>query len=245
MGYTYLQNHKHRLLGMKYTSTIDQQSRLITELFPSGCWVGQRCFILGGGPSLEHFDFQCIQKEKTIGINKSFIAHDTCINYAMDPLLYNYSVLWDLPHGDPENVRRRWIEYPGTFVFLAQKNTYQNDDKVYEVPKVGPKTISFNLDVGIHPGNNSGFGSLMLAVALGANPIYLLGFDMKCKGERTHWHDGYPKQSYVRADRKLARFAKEFDDFAPKLAELEIEVVNLGEDSKLECFRKQFIGDIL
>lgn len=80
----------------------------------------------------------------------------------------------------------------------------------------------------------------MLAMCLGANPIYLLGYDMRCQN-RTHWHSGYPKQTIGKMNAKLESFRKEIGEFAPQMHQFGYDIVNLSPCSALECFK---FGDV-
>ena len=62
----------------------------ITEIFQSGQWKGQRCFIVGGGESLKGFDFSFLHGEKVIAVNRAYEdVPDADIWYAMDIRMYN------------------------------------------------------------------------------------------------------------------------------------------------------------
>ena len=115
-----------------------------------------------------------------------------------------------------------------------------------------------------YPGNNSGFGALQLAFHLGANPIYLLGFDMKYKRAKlpktwvklpraykhpiTHFHQGYPeKRKYVIGERG-ARVFSLFADCLKKYNERERHpraVFNCSVDSDILCFDCKPIDEVL
>lgn len=212
----------------------------ITEVLPSGVWRGKRCIIIGGGPSLENFNFSVLNSELTIGVNKAFIVHNSTVNYAMD--LRFYSSLTEPSKKDPKAVElhQQWLNYKGIKLFLRTSKKVKFGPSVYYVNSLRRKVLSFNLNEGIHGGNNSGFGALMLAIALGANPIGLLGFDLKVnkKKNRTHWHEGYFHQNVHEMPRKLESFAKCFEEFAPTIEQHKIKVVNLCLDSALRCFPK-------
>src|ERR1017187_6377563 len=61
----------------------------ITEVFNKDSWLGKRCFIVGGGESVKGFDFNRLNGEHTIGINKAFKFFSTStINYGMDHVFY-------------------------------------------------------------------------------------------------------------------------------------------------------------
>lgn len=86
---------------------------------------------------------------------------------------------------------------------------------------------------GIGHGNNSGFGALNLAVCLGANPIYLLGFDMKHQAGRSHWHDGHPNPQ---REATVERFIQHFVRASIPIKRAGFRVINLNLDSALKCF---------
>lgn len=215
------------------------QAQNIASIFSSGEWKERRCFIIGGGPSLEGFDFHKLDGELTIGINKAFIACSPTINYVMD--LRFYSAL-TVPDKDPKAVElyNKWVAYKGIKVFLKRSEKTRFDPSIYVVNSLPNKTISFDLKKGIWGGNNSGFGALMLAIALGCKRVGLLGFDMKVdtKGGRTHWYGKYPGQSIEEMPRKLESFKKCFEEFATSIRDNGITVDNLNLDSALNCFNK-------
>lgn len=197
-------------------------------------WIGKRAFILGGGPSLENFDFTPLKSENTIGINKSYLKFPCNINFSMDEKLLRIS------SGTPE-----WKNFAGIKMNTELASRTYHDNSVVLVKKIRDRTISFDLSQGIYPGNNSGFGAMMLAIALGANPIYLLGIDMKVNGERTHWHTGYANQSATAVARSCDRFRRCFEDFADALKKQNIQIINLNPDSALKCFEFGELGKVL
>ena len=40
-------------------------------------WKGRRCFVVGGGPSLQGFDFNVLKGELVIALNAGFIINPT------------------------------------------------------------------------------------------------------------------------------------------------------------------------
>lgn len=167
----------------------DQSCRQLFEVCDLGAWSGRDCFLIGGGPSLRDpffvkflDEYICTRKFLSIGINKAFVWNPT-INYSMD-----YSFWKDIKQ------QKDWIDYKGLKVFLRRrKDTF--DDSIYVVNEINEKKISLDLKAGIYPGNNSGFGGLMLAIALGCKRIWLLGYDLMTTKEHTHWHGGYRKNT--------------------------------------------------
>jgi len=140
--------------------------------------------------------------------------------------------------------------------------------KVYRNYTKGFKAFNFSMSEGLGHGNNSGYAALNLACCLRANPIYLLGFDMRHEKKRreeqpeserveflnkranekrdrsvmTHWHSGHPRPQ---TQMILNNFIKYFTEVAPKIEREKISVVNLCPNSKLECFPRKSWEEVL
>jgi len=244
MGVTIKHNKSTRIIAASERVCL---AKPISEILSSTSWKDRRCFLIGGGPSLRNFNFNCIRNELTIGINKSFTKFPTTINFGMDMGFYD-KVTYDAPT-EPERIElhRQWLDYKGIKVFLKRRN-FKLDSDVYVVEDLRKeKVLSFDLKRGIFGGNNSGFGALMLAIALGATKIGLLGYDMKVDDQtkRTHWHSGYQGQRFHSMQNKLDKFQIYFNVFAPTIAKEGIKVVNLSSSSRLECFEKDSLENFL
>jgi hypothetical protein len=216
------------------------QASNVASILSSSEWQGKRCFIIGGGPSLENFDFHKLDGELTIGINKAFIACSPTINYAMDLRFYDALNSPDKKDSKAVELYNKWVAYKGIKVFLKRSEKTRFDSSIYVVNSLPNKTISFDLKKGIWGGNNSGFGALMLAIALGSKKIGLLGLDMKIdeKKSKTHWHEGYSDQTLIGFPKKLGSFSQCFSEFATSIRDNGITVDNLNLDSALNCFNK-------
>lgn len=222
------------------------KAKSITEVLNSKSWEGKRSFIICGGPSLSEFDFNTIRNECTIGINKSFLKYDTTICYGMDQRFYDSVTYANRADHESVEVHNAWLRYRGLKVFAKLSEKSKFDPNVYVVKAFKKKCISLELRKGIYSGNNSGFGGMMLAIALGSKQIYLLGCDMKVdlKNRKTHWHEGYKHQQIENLVRILNQFKLEFESFADSIKKLGIEVTNLNPNSALECFPKKDIREI-
>jgi hypothetical protein len=223
------------------------KAKPITEILNSDSWAGKRSFILCGGPSLEGFDFNRIRNEKTIGINKSFSQFDTTICYAMDQRFYDSITYPNRADQESVALHNAWLRFPGLKAFLKVNEKTKLDPNVYYVEAIKKRLVSLDISQGIYAGGNSGFGGMMLAIALGSRQIYLLGADLKVdeKRKKTHWHEGYKKQKIENLVKVLKAFKKEFEHFAEAIRELGVEVVNLNPDSALECFPKKDIREVI
>jgi len=242
----YLINHR-KIAKVIPTEHDECKAPDISSILHCRSWEGHRCFILCGGPSLENFDFTPLQKELTIGVNKTFIRFPTTICFAIDQRLYDSVTYPNRKDSRNVELHAQWLKYSGIKVFVKYPGKWRFDSSIYVVKAIKRKVISLDLSTGIYPGNNSGFGAMMLAIALGSTQIYLLGCDMKVDRQkrRTHWHDGYVNQRFEALEAVLPKFAKEFSTFADTIQKQGIEVVNLNPDSALECFPKEDIRNIV
>lgn len=197
------------------------QKKHITEALHDGQWSGQPCFILGGGPSLIGFNFQRLRGRRTIAINRAFeYAPFAEILFSMDSTFYQ----WVLKYRGGA-----FFAFPGTRVFLDTLN-FPYGAEVHYVRSAGLQGFPNSLKVGIYTANNSGYGALQIAICLGAQPIYLLGFDMN---NAAHFHNGYPGKFSAPVNKN---FKQGFEALAPALRAKGVRVINLNPKSGLRCF---------
>jgi hypothetical protein len=95
---------------------------------------------------------------------------------------------------------------------------------------------------GVGCGGSSGYAAVNLADILGADTIYLLGFDLRSEDGRTcNWHDGYhqPRQDAGVYARMIAAFE------VGAASRIRARVVNLSSTSALTCFPSADVNDVL
>jgi len=201
----------------------------------NNAWKGRRCFIIGGGPSLKNVDLDLLRNEITIGINRAYEKLTPSILFGVDPQMWG----WVEQGKCGEESKRKFNEYKGYKVWMAllskrgkmqlfPPDFYLVDEDDRGGYKIGTTDLlSFK--------NNSGYGAINLAAALGANPIYLLGFDMQGdkQGKQKWWHDGYPIDY---GEGVYPTYIDEINGFAPELKRAGFEVINLNPKSALKCF---------
>lgn len=245
MGYGFVINRLTKVIPTKLSITC--RAKCITEVLPSCAWIGRRCFIIGGGPSLSGFNYSILDNELTIGINKAFVGYHAVVNYSMDPRFYDMVTYQSPTDPKVKMLHQEWLRYHGIKVFMRHNDKLKFDSTVYYVNDLGKVAVSFDLDAGIYKGNNSGCGALMLAIGLGCDKIGLLGYDMKIDKEhdKTHWHDGYDFGCNSSFHEKLDNFIDCFNEIADAISDHNIKVFNLNPDSKLTCFPKNDIDSFL
>ena len=190
-------------------------------------WAGRRAFVVGGGPSLRGFDFSLLAGEHTIGCNTPPDKFIPSIWISIDQQFWEeYSK----------------IDHPCKVWATGPRRTSLDADltKLRLLPR---PSWSTSLAHGIGDGDNTGFSALNLAWILGANPIYLLGFDLKGEdGLEAHWHDSVfdrgPETVYE-------KFKKTFETLASSGKIGHRKIINLNPGSALECFERRPCGDVL
>jgi len=205
--------------------------RMLWNVLPENSWRGRPCYIIGGGPSLRGFDWSCLEGELTIGINRAYEFFNPTIIFSMDNRFWNWIELGRFGEEAREKFRTYTYGYK-CWVDVAQA-TYPDD--IYTIGAIGTDAWSTVLQEGVGTGMNSGFAALNLAYLLGADPIYLLGFDMQGKqGKQVWFHTGYEVNQ---GDHVYDRFLHRFEQVAaPAIKASGRRVVNLNPRSGLRCF---------
>lgn len=204
-------------------------------MIADGAWKGRRCFVLAGGPSLASVDLSRLRGELTLGLNVAFL-HGPTAN-----LVYDLRLMERLS-GDP-----RWAAYGGEKLWLnsEQRNVRGRFPGVRELSEAvdmyGQQAWGRALARGLYRGNNAGSAAINLAEVLGADPVYLLGYDLRGKGGRSaNWHAEYGTWSqeelvYMSYLEDLGRVAKK----------VRSRVFNLTPGSALRSFPTADLDEVL
>jgi len=214
----------------------------LSDVLPDHTWDGRECFIVGGGPSLHAFDWSRLKGKRTIGVNRAYEFFDPTILFSMDTRFLN----WVHQGRYGEEALKKFNNFVGYKVWLCTYTVKLPDDiyivRVYKNYNEGLKAFTFTSKNGIGHGNNSGYGALNLAVCLGANPIYLLGFDCRHENGRTHFHNGHPVRQ---KEETTTNFIKYFTKVAKRIEMHGTRVINLNPQSALTCFPRRHPSEVL
>ena len=219
-----------------------------------GMWSGQSCLIVGGGPSLRGWEGLIYNRLGRSPIDYAFEAgrfEMIALNHAMTALwsaslwLGVDSVYWRKKAPASSSGNRVWVDH-------GEKHPGQ--DKVDLVlPCAAPPgtpnrhwALSWgrSLAEGVGCGGNSGFAALNLADVLGAETVYLLGFDLRGENGRTaNWHDGYAEKPANESvyDRFLESFRWASRQCRARVVVLEVK----AGDSRLDCWEKRLAEEVL
>ena len=214
------------------------------SILKGGEWNGQRCFVIGGGPSLIGFDFNRLKGQgRIIVCNKAFLDvpfADMMICMDVDLYRWIHSGALGRKPDHKKDILRKFNQFEGLKVWIEVGNNRM--DGVYYIHSFRLPQITRRFTNGVYSGNNTGVGALMAAVTLGANPIYLLGIDGKHKGKKSHYHSGYPRPQMPKTAKS---FVGHFGFVSGPLKKAGIRVVNLNPDSAVRCFPFSTIERVL
>ncbi len=222
------------------------KAKYLHEIIRDGAWKGSRAFVIGGGPSLKGFDFDALAGECVITTNRGFEAcHCSCLNVSVD--LDFWTRVEKGIFG--EDARQAWLDKMLVKVFVESHINKMPCPEQYHMARLmGDGTgVGRSLATGVTHGGangyNSGYAALDIAICLGANPIYLLGFDMK--GSATKAQDWWYKGGYPTTNPVVPYpiFLSIFQESATAFNAC-AEIVNLNPDSALECFPKKSLSSI-
>jgi hypothetical protein len=206
-------------------------------------------FIVGGGPSLGGFNFKSLENFDTIVINKA-------VEYVPNPTYFitmDYSYLSKTDHWIADYSKRgiSTVFIANMTANLAKKEGIYVDTKfnmrytklgefnyVIESKHVIDRKNGFGKTLGdFAHGDNSGFCAIQLALLLGYEKIYLLGFDMKVddRGTRTHFHDGYKGSSSIR--KRITAYAENMR-YAFRLSKETDKIISCSRESTLNQYIK-------
>jgi hypothetical protein len=187
-------------------------------------YLGETIYIVGGGPSLNGFNFSSLKDKVTIAVNKSF-------KYLSNPS----AVYWS------DTRVYQWYHEE-----LDKLNCLKVTNK--PLPSGAPGVVNL-LNTGKHgldkdprcirDGGNSGYAAMNLAYHLGAKKIVLLGFDMKIEKNASHFHGGYEQLTKSPDDSLYKRLMlPSFESISKDLEEVKVKVYNASHESAIECFPK-------
>lgn len=190
-------------------------------------WLGQDAYVVGGGPSLRHFDWALIKGKNTIGCNSAYTLGADIIKITI--------------FGDWEWWKRIGLKgtesYGGVVVGCSPRLLKKQDPCPWLLYMERYFTVGLGKDtLGFH--GNTGALAVNLALILGATKIHLLGFDMKMGPDRSpNWHDlryepGNP-ESYPHFIREFRWVERTLPQVFPGA-----EIINVTDDSDLPYFPK-------
>lgn len=192
--------------------------------------LGKRCFIVGRGGSLKGFDFGRLEGEFVIAVNEAFMS---CRS---DAMVFCDSGLW-------KNNRDELSKYEGT-IFAAERTRYYEEDKRRNVVifPINNGNAGVGIEDGLYCGASSGMIALNLAQCMGADKIYLLGFDLNEEEKDIYFDDDEDENSGMYKDKKrntdqVKMYREAFGHYR--------NVYNCSPVSRIDAFPQISIDEVL
>jgi hypothetical protein len=209
----------------------------MTRWNPNPIWQEEDCYIIGGGPSLQTFDWGLIRGKHAIGCNVAYqLGPEIC-----PVMIFGDARFWAYPkfqEGMKKYAERGGVIFTNLPALRPQTGSLP---WVYTMGRL-PRGLA-TLDSGQLGWNGcTGASAINLALVLGAENIYLLGYDMQLAEGKANWHqDALTRPNPSSYD----RFIK---GFVHVVRELELKfpgrhIVNVNDNSRLELFPKQTLAE--
>jgi hypothetical protein len=197
-------------------------------------WAGETVVCLATGPSLCAEDVEyCRGKARVIAVNDAYrLAPWADALYAAD------ASWWHRHDGVPSFPGPKWsIAHRGWDRFV------ERFPDVQRLRNAGARGISTD-PTAINTGQNSGYQAVNLAVLYGASRIVLLGYDMGYRDTgHKHFFGNHP--GALNQQPPFHAFIDLFTSAVAPLKALGIEIVNCSRVTRLGCFTKAPLRDVL
>jgi hypothetical protein len=210
--------------------------------------MDRTCVVVGGGPSLQGFDFNSLKTHSVVAINQAIFR----IPFADYFITMDYTWLIKSKVNVSGDQRRYFESRPAHKYFvlaLGEDRLERIDEKHYRDSKYN---LVYDLSVfdtvirpvqyggmgstlsDFHYGSDSGYSAIQLAFVLGYNPIFLLGFDFRSLENTTHFHNDYVLNTTQEAYQgKLDEFLIPYPQGLEELRKQGVEVYSSSHFSKL------------
>lgn len=226
--------------------------------------IGERCFILGNGPSLKHWDLDMLKGEFTFASNRIYNAfEDTLwlpdVYMAVDPVMLETELIqacavpckirvlcWNVLR----SLKRESLDRKAYEIWRGPKKF-----KICEAPCWADKSAHIPDDVayGFSNGQTVTFDAIQLAIYMGFSQIYLLGVDFnytRVLGEDGHFHSVQGVQDHFGEQNNPATFMVECPILHAYTAARQycdahgIRIRNATRGGKLEVFERVQFEDL-
>lgn len=220
-------------------------------------YKGQRCFIIGNGPSLNRHDLALLEGEKIFAVNSFyyktretgfkptfFVVEDEMVMKENCDQFISYDVPYKF---FPTEYKKYHPPGPNVYYFRMNHGFYQNGSPYYNLPR-----FSSDPTKGLFCGQSVTYINLQMAFFMGFSDVYLIGMDFdyvipkehKRKGndiisttdDPNHFHKDYFGAGKTWRDPKLDRVAMNYRQARVSFESVGRRVYNATIGGKLEIF---------
>lgn len=199
-------------------------------------------YIVGGGTSLNKFDFSILADKDTIAVNKA-ITYVPSPNFfiTMDYTFCHKRHGLDLKGFNSYNTSKIFIANFGDNILIEKEGRIIDSrfNLIYDLKEYN-MIIKSNIKFGIgfsfndfRCGNNSAYSALQFAVLMGYQEINLLGVDLVVIDNQTHFHKGYG-ETVEKFNNKLESYYQCFKQGIEEIQkQKDIEIYSYSKISRL------------
>jgi hypothetical protein len=216
-------------------------------------WPGKRVFIVGGGTSLNNFDWRLLEGQHVLGCNAAAF------------LLPRGMVQWAV-FGDKAFLRNfrsdlhKYVDEGGKLINASGRDPKPEEDWMLHIRRInGRKAWGISDDPGLLRWNRStGACAMNVAFLLGSKDIVLLGYDLTANGDKHNWHRAYDPYYTKRTPESNAKWMPQpspaiyhemmmnaFTSVARDFQKFGVTVWNTNSKSKLKEFPFKPISELL
>lgn len=220
---------------------------------------GERCFIVGTGPSLTIEALDTIAGEKSFAVNSAYMAYDYTKwrpNYyvitddsAFEILgrgcyqnhIYDYFFLGTVCDEEIPNCINMCINSSNHFLINTIWNKLSN--KIFPIAR-----YSQDISKVIYGGKTVIYPTIQIAAYMGFKEIYLLGVDCNYKKKLSHADFVEGEKGYQYSEQWAATTSEmmimQFEEMSKRLPE-DVKVYNLSPTGNLEVFPRKKLTDVV
>lgn len=183
-GLLYRWRQQLKVLAASTDPSVRDRSKRLARL--KGAYAGQRCFIMGNGPSLNKMDLTLLGHDPVWGSNRCYLLFDRvawrpAFYTAVDKLVVpdNRAQMDALPVQLPQTKFFYPVEFRAEKILASFPNVYWFNETSIAVDMARLPEGTFTRDAArrVYAAFTVTVAALQLAVHLGFNPIYLIGCD--------------------------------------------------------------------
>ncbi|MEI2393373.1 6-hydroxymethylpterin diphosphokinase MptE-like protein, partial [Priestia megaterium] len=210
--------------------------------------LGESCFVIGNGPSLNGKDLDLIKKHYSLASNSIYYLFDEVDWRPTYYFCQDQTVLEKSRNDISRHLRgEKFIRATGYDKHRIKGATYFKVDNT-NYKKNKPPEFSFNVNEQIYEGYTVTYSMIQFAIFMGFKKIYLLGvdFDYQIKNGKI---DGtsYPDKRMKDKIGGLPDIEYNYLAYSKALSTSEnigVEIINLTRGGKLNVFKRSNLEDI-
>lgn len=158
-------------------------------------FIGERCFIIGNGPSLNKHDLSLLENEYTFGVNSFYyktretgfrptfyVVEDSSVMKENIEEIKNFYAPFKF---FPTIYKNLHPKDPNTFFFTMNRGFYEKSSLNYCIPRFSPDATKE-----LYCGQSVTFINLQLAYFMGFTEVYLIGMDFSYVIPESHKRNG-------------------------------------------------------